>query len=143
MNYSKFPKSFHAMRGDIMLEALASTVVLGVMVAGVTQSSRIMFGSQRDAIVQEMMVSQVRDHITNFDPTDDNACETHVNGFQTGPVHERDANSTMVLDCNKTITATIGGREVTGVSMARTASVDFKELDEQFSVGLKSRIEQE
>lgn len=135
MRNLKFYKILAHQRGDMLIEALASTLVLGFMVVGITQASRVMLGGQRDAVLEEMFIQQARQEVHGF--TDTSACTKTLTGMVNS-----NHQSSIVLDCDKKLSATVDGKEVTDITGPKTATVTLGALDKTYKVGLRAKAEE-
>jgi len=167
--YTKHPKQdrvplLQRQKGDMLIEALVSTLVLGLMVGTVAHSSRLMVKTQKDAMARDMLVLQVRDRIANFgsagfgaDECDDISLAGYAgsehaattDGMNLGAEHEGGSGSQVAssnendnptssvnIDCDQVVTATVNGKTISDVKVPRTARAHFAELEQDWKIGL-------
>lgn len=128
------PLGLMAHRGDALIEALASTLVLGIVVAGITQASRITTQNQRDAVVQDMYTQQAAFELSQL--TQDTDCEQNLRAMTTTGSR---TPTKLSIDCNKTLTAVINGKNISNISSAKTGTLDFGDTDRTFKIGLRAK----
>ena len=131
--HSKFTTS-RALRGDALIEALASTLVLGIVVIGVSQASRITVENQRTAIVRDLFTQQASNEVYSLTP--DSYCQQDM-----GEMHQGDAGpqSTLVMDCNRTLTAEVNGKIMSDIPSAKTATLKLVDTSETVTFGLRAK----